>query len=72
MKTLFTEEQIAKRVDELGAEIVRDIEGPFTLAPILTGGFVFGADLARAIYRAGGDATVDFVKLYGQTDLHST
>lgn len=47
---LVSEEEIAKRVVELGAEISRDYEGrPPLLVGVLKGAFVFMADLARAI-----------------------
>jgi hypoxanthine phosphoribosyltransferase len=49
-KTLFSEEQIAARVQELGAQITRDFAGrQLVLLSILKGSFVFAADLARAI-----------------------
>jgi len=68
MQTLFHETAIAERMDALAAEIVADLGPSFVLAPVLTGGFVFGADLARAVYRAGGDPEIDFVQLasYGE------
>ena len=49
-KILFTEEQIANRVKELGAQITEDYVGrkPILLG-ILKGCFVFQADLARSI-----------------------
>lgn len=49
-KVLFTREQIAKRVAELGAQITRDYAGrqPLLIG-VLKGAFVFMADLARAI-----------------------
>ena len=72
MRTLFSEEQIANRIDELGKEIAAHFNGPFVLAPILTGGFIFGADLARAVFRAGGDATIDFVKLASYGDKQAS
>jgi hypoxanthine phosphoribosyltransferase len=47
---VVSQEQIAKRVGELGAEITRDYEGrPPLLVGVLKGAFVFMADLARAI-----------------------
>ncbi len=68
MRTLFSEEEIAARLEELGREITDYYDGPFTMAPVLTGGFVFGADLARAVTRAGGDPKIDFLQLasYGE------
>ena len=45
---LFTEEQIAKRVSELGAELTRDYEGKDPLViGILKGASVFTTDLIR-------------------------
>ena len=47
---LYSEEQLAARVKELGAEITRDSEGKNPiLVSVLKGSFVFMADLARAI-----------------------
>ena len=63
MNVLFDETQIAARTEELAAEIVRDLGTDFVLAPVLTGGFVFGADLARALSRRGADPRIDFVQL---------
>ncbi len=47
---LFTAEQIAARVRELGEEITRDYTGrPLVLIAVLKGSFVFTADLMRTI-----------------------
>jgi hypoxanthine phosphoribosyltransferase len=47
---LLTQEQIAARVRELGAQITRDYAGRnLVLVCVLKGSFVFGADLARAV-----------------------
>jgi hypoxanthine phosphoribosyltransferase len=49
-EVLFTEEQIAERVRELGAEISRDYEGrTVLLIAVLRGAALFLADLSRAI-----------------------
>lgn len=49
-RVLFSREDIARRVEELGAEISRDYAGkPLILISILRGGIVFLADLMRAI-----------------------
>lgn len=63
MRTLFTEDQIAKRIDEMAVEMARDLPADFLLAPVLTGAFIFAADLLRALYRHGADPHVDFVQL---------
>jgi hypoxanthine phosphoribosyltransferase len=47
---LFTTEQIAERVGQLGALIARDYQGRSPImVSVLKGSFVFAADLARAI-----------------------
>lgn len=63
MRTLYTEEQIANRIDEMAAQMARDLPRDFLLAPVLTGAFIFAADLLRALYRHGADPHVDFVQL---------
>lgn len=50
MKVLITEEQIARRVRELGDEITAFYEGkPLTVIILMNGALPFGADLVRAI-----------------------
>ncbi len=66
LRTLITEDQIHKRVLEMGAEIDRDyMEGKLYLICILKGATLFHADLARAIQR---DAFFDFIGIssYGR------
>ena len=63
MQTIYTERQIAERIDALADEIVRDFPSDFLLAPVLTGAFVFAADLIRALHKRGHDPEVDFVQL---------
>jgi len=49
-RVLYTAEQIAVRVRELGAQITRDYaDGSLVILCILKGSFVFAADLIRAI-----------------------
>lgn len=49
-KVLYTEEQLARRVKELGAQITADYAGKAPLvASVLRGSYVFMADLTRAI-----------------------
>jgi len=53
-KVLFTEEKIAKRLEELAWEIAKDYKDKnFILVGILKGAFVITADLSRALYKAG-------------------
>lgn len=61
---LFTPEAIRIRVDELALEIGRDFGGSdFTVITILKGGFVFAADLLRALSLQGLRPGVDFMSL---------
>lgn len=65
--SLYSAEQIAARVRELGAEITRDYrDRGLVLVMVLKGSFVFGADLARAIDLA--DCRIDFLgtRSYGE------
>lgn len=63
MRVLHTEEAVARRIDALADDIARACGGDFLMAPVLTGAFVFAADLLRALYRRGADPDVDFVQL---------
>ena len=63
MRVLHSEEAVARRVDALAREIARTYDGEFMMAPVLTGAFVFAADLLRALHRLGADPVVDFVQL---------
>jgi hypoxanthine phosphoribosyltransferase len=63
LRTLFTTKAIAKRTTELATQIVAELGDDFVLVPVLTGGFIFGADLLRALQEAGADPEVDFVQL---------
>ncbi|MBK19409.1 MAG: hypoxanthine phosphoribosyltransferase [Rhodospirillaceae bacterium] len=63
IKTLFSADQIAERVDTLAKEIVADETDELLVVIILKGSFVFAADLVRALERNGASAQVDFVTL---------
>jgi hypoxanthine phosphoribosyltransferase len=66
LRQLYSREQLAARVAELGAQITRDFHGePVVLIGVLKGACVFLADLARAIQL---DATFDFIAVssYGE------
>jgi hypoxanthine phosphoribosyltransferase len=66
LEVLFTQQQIAGRVAELGAEIARDHRGKeLVLVGVLKGAFVFLSDLARSIDLP---LSVDFIGLssYGE------
>ncbi|MCA8887218.1 MAG: phosphoribosyltransferase family protein [Parvularculaceae bacterium] len=63
MRTLYSESAISARIDELAAEIDASFPKNFIMAPVLTGAFIFAADLLRALHRRGADPFVDFVQL---------
>jgi hypoxanthine phosphoribosyltransferase len=59
LKVLFTREQIAQRVAEMGADINRDYEGQqVILLGVLKGAAIFLSDLSRQLKV---DATFDFI-----------
>ena len=60
---LFSEGDIAARVGALAATIAAASPKPDIAAPILIGGFVFAADLVRAMSRHGLDVQVDILWL---------
>ena len=60
---LYSEEAIAKRVDELAAEIAAlELADPIIVA-VLKGSFIFAADLIRALQRKGLAPEIDFIFL---------
>lgn len=63
MKTLFSDADIACRTGILADEIIRDMPDNLLMAPVLTGAFIFAADLLRALTQRGHDPDVDFVQL---------
>lgn len=66
LRQLFSEEQIQKRIQEMGAQIDKDYpDGALHLVCILKGACFFMADLARAIER---DVVIDFMGIssYGR------
>ena len=67
--TLFSEAEIAARVEALAAEIVAAIGPDLVVVGVLKGSFVFLADLARALSRAGAAPRIEFMRLasYGQS-----
>jgi hypoxanthine phosphoribosyltransferase len=70
-KILFTEEELQKRVAELGAQITADYAGKNpVLASVLRGSYIFMADLTRQIRLP---LTVDFmaVSSYGSSTTSS-
>jgi hypoxanthine phosphoribosyltransferase len=71
LKILFSREQIAARVAEMGLEITRDFAAePLMLVGVLKGAAIFLSDLARQIQL---DSTFDFISVssYGNETKHS-
>ena len=69
LRPLISEEQISRRVRELGEKITRDYKGknPLMLG-ILKGGFIFLADLVRRIEL---DVEIDFLRVSSYRDSDS-
>lgn len=63
MRTLYSESDIAARIDTLATEIKADLPADFLMVPVLTGAFIFAADLIRSLVRIDVDPLVDFVQL---------
>jgi len=60
MKLLYPEEQIKQEVERVAAEIVEHYQGKrLLIVGILTGAYIFKADLVRAIYREAKNRKVD-------------
>lgn len=70
VRELINPEQIDQKLDELAQRIAADYTGkPLVLVGVLTGGFMFLADLARALWRAGlKDISIDFIKTSSYID----
>ena len=65
---LFSSEEIAARVAELAREIASAPRRPDIAMPILVGGFVFAADLVRALSKEGVDLAVEMLWLRSYGD----
>ncbi|MFP4270389.1 MAG: hypoxanthine phosphoribosyltransferase [Alphaproteobacteria bacterium] len=63
VQTLFTADAVAARVDEMAGEIARAMPRQFTVVGVLTGAFVFVADLVRALDRQGAAPKIEFMRL---------
>lgn len=63
MRILYNENDIRARIGALADAIAQDLPEDFLMAPVLTGAFVFAADLLRALQARGADPLVDFVQL---------
>jgi len=63
LTVLYSEREIAGRVEALADEIVRAALRPDVALPIMAGSFVFAADLLRALAKRGLSLPVEFVWL---------
>ena len=67
-ETLFTEQQIAAGVEATAKKIARSPLLPDIAMPILVGGFVFAADLVRALGREGVGMEIEMLWLRSYGD----
>lgn len=60
--------EIAARIEDMARDIRAALGDETTVVPVLTGSFVFAADLIRALVRTGADWPLDFITLssYGK------
>lgn len=67
-RQIYSEAEIAKRVEAAAQEIARAPVKPEIAVPVLAGAFVFAADLLRALSREGIDLETEFIWLrsYGR------
>ena len=63
MRVLLNAAEIATRVDVLAAEIAHTLPSDFVIVGLLKGAWVFVADLARALDRAGAHPEIEFMRL---------
>jgi len=68
--TLYSESRIYARVKKLAREIATHPLKPDLAVPVMVGGFVFAADLLRALAREGLDLETEFIWLrsYGHNE----
>jgi hypoxanthine phosphoribosyltransferase len=65
---LFTAAEIATRIDTLAEEIAAVAQKPDIAMPILVGGFVFAADLVRALSKKGLGLDIEMIWLRSYGD----
>jgi len=63
LRTLFGAAEIAARIEALAAEIAAAMPRDMQIVVVLKGGFVFAADLIRALHQAGVRPRIDFMTL---------
>ena len=65
---LYSQEQIALRVEELAKKIARAPLLPDIAMPVLVGGFIFAGDLVRALARQGVELEIEMLWLRSYGD----
>lgn len=60
---LYSEEEIADRIDELAHEIAATMPGELMIVSLLRGSFMFTSDLVRAMYHIGIQPQIDFMTI---------
>jgi len=63
IKTLFSDEVIAARIDQLAGDIAATKLEDLIVVAVLKGSFIFAADLIRALHRHGLTPEIDFIYL---------
>jgi len=63
IRTLFSAEAIASKVESLAREIAAASPRDVVIVAILKGSFIFAADLIRALHREGLKPKIDFIFL---------
>jgi hypoxanthine phosphoribosyltransferase len=65
--------EIAARIEDMARDIRATMGDQTMIVPVLTGSFVFAADLIRALARTGADWPLDFITLssYGKASESS-
>ena len=63
IRLLYSAEEIARRVEGLAAEIAASEPRALLVVIVLKGGFVFGADLVRALAGEGVRLEIEFISL---------
>jgi hypoxanthine phosphoribosyltransferase len=71
LEILFSESEIAARVNALARQIASSPQRPDLITGILVGAFVFAADLARALAREGLALPVEFLWLRSYGDART-
>jgi len=63
VRRLFSAEEIGERVTALAREVAASAPDRLLVVIVLKGGFVFGADLARALAAEGVQLEIEFISL---------